>query len=361
MLRFFTHEPAEEVADETTPASWYDSLSAATGWLNPFNLTRTGASKTLFASLLFFKNMTTAVAASCFKIIKSDSSWNHMSMYKLDCHYTGQEDRLMNLVINNGSYNVRLIQCDEYDESLKHRFSVGALMGRGYFGNEYYNSPGKAACELDCSRDDVDDCAAFDPLRQMLEPEVKDGWGSDYDFGVTLTVAIPCGFAIIAMTCLGSFYMMNRIWESRWNAKRLRNNKYAGLTEALAENDVELLNNLKEMAIESQIVLPKELMFYILEQTKGYYDADYREKYFATAAHNPCPDDFVATPANGERAPIIRFCDSAAREKYREKAFARFWKKSKAEMREQVKLVEVIVDDPRLPLLEDIDTPRLGG
>ncbi|HTM64257.1 MAG TPA: hypothetical protein VL360_07125 [Gammaproteobacteria bacterium] len=348
MQRFFH---ATDAVEETSSDSWYSTLSTAAGWLNPFNITRNGVSTTFIASFIFLKNITTATAVSCFKIV-SDLAANEVPYYKLDCMSSWRERHIISVITTDPRLNATAISCSQYQllDTV-----VGEVIGHGYFQPNYYSEE-TALCKMERTQNiiTINSERLNYELRQTIHRNVNDGWGSKLDYKITLGLAIPFGLIVTTGALLTTLFFVR---QSQWNKNRRINNKCHPLTKALAENDAVLLDNLKEMAIESDIVLPKEIMFYILQQTNGYDDAKYKRKYFSSDAHNPCPEGFESIDDNGKPAPFIRFCDTLARDNYRKRSLNRHWKDKdvKKDMRDRVNaaLVEVIVDDESAPILNN--------
>jgi hypothetical protein len=354
MQRFFPQNKNEtrsdeEVVDGASSDSWYTTLSTATGWLNPFNMTRDGVSKTFIATFIFLKNITSATAVTCFKIV-NDLAANEVTYYKLDCVSSNQENRVLNAITADPQFNATQMPCSQYQRL---QYVGGESFGHGYFRpNEYgYQT---SMCNMEHTQDfnTWKKVGWNTDLSHAISQNVQSSWGSRLDYKITFGISIPVGLVITAATLLTTFILVNR---SKWNKNRRINNKYHSLTEALAENDAVLMDNLIEMTAASNVVLPKDIMFSILQQTKGYDDAKYQHNYSSSPAHDPCPQDFQVTPDNGMRAPFIRFCDTLARENYRRKFLGRHWNQERSVLRindNARELAEVIVDDNSVPLLK---------
>jgi uncharacterized protein YjbI with pentapeptide repeats len=143
-------------------------------------------------------------------------------------------------------------------------------------------------------------------------------------------IAIPITLGVLGIVGLMALAVVLGIkgYQRYQISKRLaaRLAKESDLTNALSQCDIDGLLQIEQLSSEVGIRLPLDVTKYILASRVGDNAHQYAQNYARSPHHSPAPSDFLQLAAGspeaierGDSAPFIRFCDSAARQKYRKK------------------------------------------
>lgn len=272
--------------DEQKTPSFLESLSAATGWLNPFNLVRPGINKTLVLSAALLNTFGQATA----KVSFFDT---HGHGYILDCVKSVEKTILEKL---HDTCHTRLAAADCLINP-PHELSYGAS-----------KLAGEVLCTLKFDYAAESDRCVFD----TLEKNVISAFGTPGDILLT-TLSASIGILLIVIAIEGTRALYNE------------RNKYKNLTTALAKNDVALLEEINHLALDANVKLPKDILIRILASTQGYNDDSYRDNYYNSPDNDPTPPHIDENEIRGKRAPFIRFWDTNSRKAARDAAVQQAW------------------------------------
>jgi hypothetical protein len=176
--------------EETSPPSWFSTLTQSTGWFNPYSISRENASR-IFYAIYFLNNCMLGNANACF------ASYNPDVDYLLSCadrdtetKYSPVEEELLGqLTIKN---------CDLYIQNQCPHLSNDKLVGSfgpGYFGGFWctiYSSDQPSSCVMD-----------------VLQNYTPSGYGTSVDIGATVGIALA-SVVSFGVFCYGGCYGIDK-------------------------------------------------------------------------------------------------------------------------------------------------------
>ena len=207
MLRY-EHQSQEN--EEKEPGnSWYNSLSNATGWLNPFNLAYNAGNRALITSFTLMQSFTSAAGAVCFNtpdIVK------YANPYYLLCNIKNQEQYIVNALKSNCSIAIVNANC-------AHHPARDRILT---FGSSVF---GGSICDLHVLKNamPIDPCVV-----DVIKSKVVSGvFGTAVD--IAAVTGIACGVVTIAAVTGLIFFTCRRARNDKERAVLLEKGLESGL------------------------------------------------------------------------------------------------------------------------------------
>jgi hypothetical protein len=381
--RFFkpTESTITSAADvEQASDTWLDTLARATGWLNPFKLLQ-GRPRAFIFTFTVLHLLTHAMAKVSFMDPRmTGKDGNRIDFcFDLECFRGEQENYLVKLITDTFTYfkmeDSHQYRCPDINDRSANTDRLGYESPEGWFGKSLF---GGTICYLSArvgaynssQLEYYEDENAYQVCRQtqlwtqdrynissLLNANVK----SENQYGTTQDIMATVGLALMGVGALAAatIYSGLRYHHSESGIQRRIRRKYNRMTHALLQNDVELFNEVNQIAHAAGYDLPKDVLTHIVKNLPGYDDVTFKRNYFNSANHDPSPPDFAANDVSGVKAAFIRFYDSSARRQARAGALLRAWREIKSE-RDNLRLLPEL-DDEQAPLLAVRVSPGLSS
>ncbi len=270
--------------EQDSPESLPTTLSRAAGWLNPFNLIRSGASKVMATSAVLLNMIGSADGSSCFRA--------NNTLYQLACPLQMEDSLIAKL---HDACNIEVLS------SCGDRHTHNIFLEKLSFGETPF---GASLCEIRAHyQTDLERLNAC--VVDILKKNAVSGYGTLIDVMATTGIIIG-GIAVVAGLSYGAYRLYTI---TPWYYSREAYKKYDPMTQALAANDVALLKEINQLAVDANCTLPKDLALLLLK--KVHKDSD--------------------QPINGVQANGIRFFDTVGRQRARVAARKAAWEEIKAE------------------------------